>query len=210
MCLRHKWSFFFFFPSSGNFFNNHTGGHRRVWVSVGQIKLQGLFQYQNVPVLSLAAELLLRYMSLVVQEGVLPVLGKSWLTVIQSSWDLGRKRALLHNSYKTFMDTSVNGQWWMASGNMGLQFSWKGSNWHSTPVRTAFYFGNSNKCFWFFGPRPSRYIYWLDNWNKMTLASKGIVQLGGFFFFSKPRSQNHQFILSSKQAEYNIYPDMDL
>ena len=33
-------------------------------------------------------------------------------------------------------------------------------------------FENSNKCFSFFGPRTSCYIYWVDNWNKMTLASQ--------------------------------------
>ena len=36
-----------------------------------------MFLYQSLPGLSLAETLLLRYMSLVVQEGVLPVLGKS-------------------------------------------------------------------------------------------------------------------------------------
>lgn len=49
--------------------------------------------------------------------------------------------------------------------------------------------GNSNKCFSFFGPRTSSYIYWVDNWNKMTLASQSIVEFLRFFFFSKSQGQ---------------------
>lgn len=29
---------------------------------------------------------------------------------------------------KSAWDTPVDGQWWIASGSMGLWFSWKGSN----------------------------------------------------------------------------------